>query len=59
MIIIRFLYCQIKQKIKSFMKSYHAYKDLLKPIINELLTTDMEPDNIADMYAILKKKTSV
>ena len=41
------------------MKSYHAYKDLLKPIINELLTTDMEPDNIADMYAILKKKTSV
>ena len=59
MIIIRFLYCQIKQKIKSFMKGYHAYKDLLKPIINEPLTTDMEPDNIADMYAILKKKTSV
>lgn len=39
------------------MRSYHAYKNLLKPIINERLTTDMEPDNVAHKYAILKKKT--
>lgn len=41
------------------MKGYHANKDLSKPIINEPLITDMEPDNVADKYAILKKKTSV
>ena len=39
------------------MRSYHAYKNLLKPIINERLTTDMETDNVTHMYAILKKKT--
>ena len=41
------------------MKGYHANKDLARPIINEPLTTDKEPDYVADKYAILKKKTSV
>ena len=34
--------------VKSFVKGYHAYKDLWKPFINEELTTAMEPDNAVD-----------
>ena len=38
--------------VKSFVKGYHAYKDLWKPFINEELTTAMEPDNVVDKYAV-------
>ena len=34
--------------VNSFVKSYHAYKDLWKPFINEELTIVMEPDNAVD-----------
>ena len=45
--------------VKSFVKGYHAYKDLWKPFINEELTTEMEPDNVVDKYAVCVKKKNV
>ena len=36
--------------VKSFVKEYHAYKDLWKPFINEKLTTAMKSDNVVDKY---------
>ena len=45
--------------VKSFVKGYHAYKDLWKPFINEELTTAMEPDNVVDKHAVCVKKNSV
>ena len=45
--------------VKSFVKNYHAYKDLWKPFINERLTTAMEPDNFLDKYAVCVKKNNV
>ena len=38
--------------VKSFVKGYHAYKNLWKPFVNEELTTAMEPDNVVDKYAV-------
>jgi len=43
-------------EIKSFVKGYHAYKELWKPVINDQLTTAMEPDNVVDKYAVCVKK---
>ena len=45
--------------LKSFVKGYHAYKDLWKPFINEELTTAMEPDNVVDKHAVCVKKNNV
>ena len=45
--------------VKSFVKRYHAYKDLWKPFINEELTTAMELDNVIDKYAVCVKKNNV
>ena len=45
--------------VKCFLKGYHAYKDLWKPFINEELTTEMEPNNVADKYAVCVKKNKV
>ena len=45
--------------VKSFVKGYHAYKDLWKPFINEKWTTVMEPDNAVDKYAVCIKKNNV
>ena len=45
--------------VKSFVKGYHAYKDLQKPFINEELTTAMELDNVVDKYAVCVKKNNV
>ena len=41
--------------VKSFVKGYHAYKDLWKPFINEDLATAMEPDNVV----VFVKKNNV
>ena len=46
-------------KVKSFVKSYHAYKGLWKPVINEQLTTELEPDNVVDKYAVCIKNNNV
>ena len=44
--------------VKSFVKGYHAYKDLWKPFINEELTTAMKPHNVVDKYAVCVKKNN-
>ena len=38
---------------KSFVKGYHAYKNLWKPFINEELTTAVEPNNVVDKYTFV------
>ena len=45
--------------VNSFVKGYHAYKDLWKLFINEELTTAMEPENALDKHAVYVKKNSV
>ena len=45
--------------VKSFVKGYHAYKNLWKPFVNEELTTAIEPDNVVDKYAVCVKKNNV
>ena len=44
--------------VKSFVKDYHAYKDLWKSFINEELNTAMVPDNAVDKYAVCVKKNN-
>ena len=44
--------------VKSFVRDYHAYKDLWKLLISEELTTAMVPDNAADKYAVCVKKNN-
>ena len=43
--------------VKSFVKGYHAYKDLWKPFINEDLATALEPDNV--VVVCVKKKNAI
>lgn len=43
--------------VNFFVKSYHAYKHLWKPLISEKLTTEMQPDNAIDKYAVCVNKT--
>ena len=45
--------------VNSFVKDYHAHKDLWKPFINEELTTAMEPDNANDNYPNFVKKNDI
>ena len=40
--------------VKSFVKIYHASKNLWKPFINEELTTAMESNNVVDMETVYK-----
>ena len=44
--------------IESFVKGYHAYKDLWKPYINEQLMVEMEPGNVVYKYAVCVKRTT-
>lgn len=49
-------------KIKIFyerLSHIQTYKGLLKPIIKEPLTTDIDPDNVADKYAVCVKKNQL
>ena len=49
-------------KIKIFyerLSRIQTYKGLLKPIIKEPLTTDIDPDNVADNYAVWVKKNQL
>lgn len=49
-------------KIKIFyerLSRIQTYKGLLKPIIKEPLTTDIDPDNVADKYAVWVKKNQL
>ena len=47
-------------KIDTYVKGYHVYKTIWKPIVNEEMETEMEPDNVMDKYLVyVKKKTSI
>ena len=45
--------------VNSFVKGYHAYKDLWKTFANKELTTVMEPNNVVDKHAVCVKKNNV
>ena len=49
----------LNKKIIFFAKGYHKYKGLWKPVINEQLTTEMEPYNIAKKQAVCVKKNNI
>ena len=47
-------------KIDTYVKGYHVYKNIWKPIVNEAMETEMEPDNVMEKYLVyVKKKTSI
>ena len=39
-------------EVESYIKGYHAYKDIWVPEINEKLQARMEPENLVDKYAV-------
>ena len=57
-ITIQFLSLSHQTWQKTLCEGY-AYKGLLKPVINEQLTTEMEPNNVADKYAVCVKKNNI
>ena len=46
-------------EMKSYIKGHHVYKHLWTPVINEHLSSEMEPNNIKDKYAVCVKKNNV
>ena len=42
--------------INSFVKGYHEYKSIWTPKIGEILSTEREPGNLVDKYAVCVKK---
>ena len=50
---------RVDKTVNSFEKGYHVYHDPWKPIINEELTTAIEPDNFVDKHAVCVRKNDV
>ena len=44
--------CSTSFEVESYIKGYHAYKDIWVPEINEKLQARMEPENLMDKYAV-------
>ena len=42
--------------VDPFVKEYHEYKSIWTPKIGEILSTEREPGNLVDKYAIRVKK---
>ena len=42
--------------VDSFVKRYHEYKSVWTPKIGEILSTEREPGNLVDKYAVCVKK---
>ena len=42
--------------VDSLVKGYHEYKSVWTPKIGEILSTEREPGNLVDKYAICVKK---
>ena len=42
--------------LNSHIKGYHVYKGIWTPDLNEKLSSEVEPDNIIDKYAVAVKK---
>ena len=45
-------------EIDSFVKGYHKYKNIWTPKIVETLSTEREPGNLVDKYAVCVKKNN-
>ena len=45
-------------EIDSFVKGYHEYKNIWTPKIGETLSTEREPGNLVDKYAVCVKKNN-
>ena len=45
-------------EIDSFVKGYHEYKNIWTPEIGETLSTEREPGNLVDKYAVCVKKNN-
>ena len=42
--------------VSSYVRGYHAYKDVWTPFIGEALVLEREPDNSEDEHAVAVKK---
>ena len=45
-------------EIDSFVKGYHEYKNIWTPKIGETLSTEPDPGNLVDKYAVCVKKNN-
>ena len=45
-------------EIDTFVKGYHVNKNIWKPTVNEELETEMEPDNVIDIFAVCVRKNT-
>ena len=45
-----------KFDVDSFVKGYHEYKSICTPKIGEILSTEGEPGNLMNKYAVCVKK---
>ena len=45
-------------EIDPFVKGYHEYKNIWTPKIGEILSTEREPGNLVDKYAVCVKKNN-
>ena len=44
-------------EVRSFVRGYHAYKDIWNPRISEVLPLEREPNNTEDRFAVAIKRT--
>ena len=44
--------------VDSYVKGYHAYKKIWIPKVGETLSTEREPGNLVDKYAVCVKKNN-
>ena len=44
--------------VVSFVRGYHEYKSIWTPKSGEILSTEREPGNLVDKYAVCLKKES-
>ena len=43
-------------ELKTYIKGHHVYKDVWIPDVGEVLQVEMEPNNLADKYAVCTRK---
>ena len=47
-----FIHKSVELEVNSFIRGYHAYKDVWTPFIGEELLLRREPDNVKDRSAV-------
>ena len=45
-------------EIDTFVKGHHVNKNIWKPTVTEELETEMEPDNVIDIFAVCVRKNT-